>query len=770
MSVKSISEPRLGQHLASWEQNDSLNKLPKPKLINTTPSLYKNNKTIHIISNSETKPSAVFSNIYVETKKNILDHSFKDIILLLNIDECDVSKSYDSNVLITTDEIYKKINYRSNQQCILLDEINKYFQFFNQPWNGTLADAIGIYAIVTHMNRIFIDFDVKRFFDDISPDRRDLLESLSIKISSEYLEEKIWLFTQFYIPKINSRYQEILDTLEYNLKNPLIERIVLFCENNQDMDKFTKKYQNQTKIKLISLGKRLTYSDFLKYVGTDQVPPDTFVILANSDIYFDETLEFLWQIKLDDVCLALLRWEHNENKANAKIFGIVPYSQDSWIFNSNSIKSRANDTWNQQTYEKFNYSLGIPGCDNSFTTDIFQEKFMVVNPAGSIKSYHIHASQVRTYSNKDTIYRPIYFGIFPTIINEKKIEKNFSTKYIGEFPCSTEITIKSNNDARATTYVKMLARSNRYIWTPPPHCNQYSDTFKIYSFLEKQFVNNLGIIFNFKNIYLSDECVNKNFFKNISISLYSQFIKVPNFLSIPISSNEIINNLNSFLYYYAVPLIRCIHEIKENTDIQEIYVFWPEKYLSMFNNLKPELDLKIIPWNNLNIYSEKIYYYPPKRFEPSYEHIDIFRKSLKNYSFFETEKRLIYYVNNNSVIDLDLSEKLRPVLQDLGYTLEVYDSDNLPNYSVFCGASGIIFWGEPNDSERWYNLWALPQKAAMLEFQNEFKLDGEAQIMGSACKLDTRIFILQKAEIAYLQELALTYISDYFKMNRTINE
>jgi hypothetical protein len=62
----------------------------------------------------------------------------------------------------------------------------------------------------------------------------------------------------------------------------------------------------------------------------------------------------------------------------------------------------------------------------------------------------------------------------------------------------------------------------------------------------------------------------------------------------------------------------------------------------------------------------------------------------------------------------------------------------------------------------------MPKGAAMLEFQNEFKLDGEAQVMGAACGLDTRIFILQKADASYLQNLMEEYIIEYLKSRTMI--
>lgn len=757
---------------------NNTNTVPRPKFVNTSPHIYKDNLTIFVISKPSTKPSTKYQNVYIN---DINEHYFStksgssqdppqaqaqaqaqgepSLILLKNPENPKTSQNNYNLILANEYIIQENQLYRNS---VILNKIHEHFRMFELPWNNSLEDVLAIYAIICNINRIFTDFEPN--LNNISPDRQRILDEFSIKFSSNPVEEECWLFTQFYKPKEKARFEEICQTLSNNINNPLLSKIVLFFENENDIEYCNNKYPNNNRIICVKLNKRLSYTDFLKYVVSDQVPTNTFVVLANSDIYFDNTLRYLWKISLNDKCLALLRWEHSDKGLNdAKLFGPRPDSQDTWIFNSNCIKSRAATKWNDDTYIQFNYYLGTPGCDNSFTTDMIRERFTVVNPAGTIKTYHIHGSQVRSYTNKDLVYRPVYFSITPSLILEKNYIKSFPMKPIVEAPYSATIKIKSNADSRATTFVNMLARSNRYKWLPPPHENIINEKFNIYKITGINYVSSQGIVYNNNKIFLGDMKSNTEYINNMYLNLFGQFIKVNRFLAIPIKSIAIFKNKYTFIFNYVLPLIRCIHELYTAGITGQLTTFFPKQYLDIANMINLPIKLEIIPYdNNINIYSEEIYMIQAGYIEPSQECIDCFRKSLNTGNPLQSspEKRLVYLAQGN-ILSLEFAEILKDRLSKMGWDLDIYDASSSPSHKIFEDAGGVIFWGEPNSPSRWEMLWALPKGAAMLEFQNEFKLDGEAQAMGAACNLDTRIYILQKAEPQFLQSKIESYIIEY---------
>jgi hypothetical protein len=120
-------------------------------------------------------------------------------------------------------------------------------------------------------------------------------------------------------------------------------------------------------------------------------------IIANSDIYF-ESLDHFEMIKENEV-YALSRWDGN-------ILYDHDDSQDAWVFRG-QIKP----------IEDSYFSLGIPGCDNAIAERIARAGYTVLNPSRSIKSIHLHSSNIRNYDRKTTVAKP-YLLIKPHYINE----------------------------------------------------------------------------------------------------------------------------------------------------------------------------------------------------------------------------------------------------------------------------------------------------------------------------------------------------------------
>lgn len=176
-----------------------------------------------------------------------------------------------------------------------------------------------------------------------------------------------------------SRQKEIDFCMRKNVENKLIDKIIQVNKNS-----------------------RSTYGDFFKIMS--QYPNDINII-ANLDIYFDETIELAKDIKTME-CYALTRWENYNGSVidfNSRHGRPSPpqWSQDAWIFKGfpddkdfdtvvaiNS-KSRSNET--------IPFSLGIPGCDNKIAAMLKEKKYNVTNPSLSIKAIHVHKNESRSY-------------------------------------------------------------------------------------------------------------------------------------------------------------------------------------------------------------------------------------------------------------------------------------------------------------------------------------------------------------------------------------
>lgn len=98
------------------------------------------------------------------------------------------------------------------------------------------------------------------------------------------------------------------------------------------------------------------------------------VIIANSDIYFDETAELLNHVGYGE-CFVLSRYEGEQSE---EFCANVEGSQDAWVFRGPPPDVAAD------------FPLGTPGCDNRLAKLLQENGYTVYNPSISIKSHHLH--------------------------------------------------------------------------------------------------------------------------------------------------------------------------------------------------------------------------------------------------------------------------------------------------------------------------------------------------------------------------------------------
>jgi len=181
------------------------------------------------------------------------------------------------------------------------------------------------------------------------------------------------LYTSFYQDKDTKRQKELLYCLNKNIENPLIDNIFLIVEGEVKLPVSDKL--------IIVNAERPTYRNFFDLVNDTVTSAANISIVANTDIYFNETLA---RIDIHErQCIALSRWDkkndglklHNER-----------FSQDSWIFKGKIRNVRFCD-----------FYLGIPGCDNRIAYELNRAGYRMFNPATKIQSIHYHQSDLHNY-------------------------------------------------------------------------------------------------------------------------------------------------------------------------------------------------------------------------------------------------------------------------------------------------------------------------------------------------------------------------------------
>ena len=209
---------------------------------------------------------------------------------------------------------------------------------------------------------------------------------------SKQKNEPINLIYQYFIPKTASRVHEIKETLKRNVLNEDISKIYLLNERIYTVEELG---IESVKIIQVVIDKWITFKDVFLFVENEKLKG--YIIMANSDIFFDKTISNLHYTDLDSCqkMISLLRWEYRgeKNLDECKIFGPRWDSQDTWIFHSNFNILKKYRDW-------FDFSFGQPGCDNKIIYFLLLLGVEMNNDPVMFKTYHYHTETMRNYSKQ----------------------------------------------------------------------------------------------------------------------------------------------------------------------------------------------------------------------------------------------------------------------------------------------------------------------------------------------------------------------------------
>lgn len=207
----------------------------------------------------------------------------------------------------------------------------------------------------------------------------------------------IRLFTTYY-KEVPERQAEIDFCLQKNIDNPMIDEIYLLVEKDTNDEYFIPiGFEGVSKLIIIkSIGRPFFYSVIRHINYTFSALHDTgkevdgITIIANSDIYFDDTIWNAYKIKKDQ-CFALTRWDVDSRDDNwlSYHYAAGNGSQDAWIFKG-PIK----------VFFNVSFYFGKLGCDNRFAYECARAGYDLLNPSLTIKAHHLHRSNVRHYSEE----------------------------------------------------------------------------------------------------------------------------------------------------------------------------------------------------------------------------------------------------------------------------------------------------------------------------------------------------------------------------------
>jgi hypothetical protein len=190
------------------------------------------------------------------------------------------------------------------------------------------------------------------------------------------------LFIAYYNDKNILRQQENDFCLKHNVNNNLITNVYLIIDNKNTI--IPDDIKKSDKIKIIYIDSRPTFQTLFVIINKNTNKND-INILANTDIYFDDTLKLLYTSLKHDMCFALTRWDVNHD--DSITFLNHDYSQDTWIFRG-QIKNENMEA---------NFFQGIQACDNRVAYEIKNAGYKIYNPSKTIITYHLHKTNIRNY-------------------------------------------------------------------------------------------------------------------------------------------------------------------------------------------------------------------------------------------------------------------------------------------------------------------------------------------------------------------------------------
>ena len=582
-----------------------------------------------------------------------------------------------------------------------------------------------------------------------------------------------WLIQQYFRHPTLRRARELRTCLDKNIACPWIDHILLLNENE------VPDVPVSSKIRIQIIGHRLTYYDVFVAIK-EHVPAGDFAMFANSDICFNDTLSYLWKISLAEarLFLALLRWEDMGDKP-PQIFGPRSDSQDAWIL--------ARDTLNfDLVKDDLDFPFGKSGCDNAVTIAMLKKKCLVVNPAYSIRTMHLHASNVRNYDPKDIVYKPAFLYVDPTPIQPLKVCKDLSTK--GKLPA--EVSTLWNKQGLPASFVrpmlylndmgpKMICRMLHQIADnegkehdplslyQPNEDNTYTPpavVSPLYHFQGGVFVNYQGLIHSFHDIFVGPHTLWMKQWESAQISQMMPSIYIPSLIAVPIN-NKNQTSLSQWILTY-LPKVLTIRRILKaaGKDIPEFLV--PQlRDISPFLHdcLWPESEngtITLVPlMEDMTYYAKEVWALPPTEFSEivSSEDIALLRSLLRTDEEEPPKQPIAVFCldsDQKAVCTYDWADSVAEYILNKGWTIRyVSDTDKpIARRKAFSGASWIF--GSSASSGLDY-MWMAPVGAHVMEFNSSFTPRGDRIHLAGAAGLQYVAAIVQKEPLEVQKQNAL---------------
>uniref|UniRef100_A0A6C0DIW9 Glycosyltransferase n=1 Tax=viral metagenome TaxID=1070528 RepID=A0A6C0DIW9_9ZZZZ len=589
---------------------------------------------------------------------------------------------------------------------ICLEEFQHMYPFLGPAWSGTVEDAILCASIIFRYNRVI----------GLNPthDRLNQLRFNDLKL--EILErhggpEPLVLIQQLYKSPNKTRNKELQKCLRKNLENPYIDEILLFIEG-KDVEVPVDK-----KIKQVPMKSRLSYANCIDAIQK-VVGPGKLVVFANADIYLEKSWKAIWSVNMKDIFFALLRWEEVDGK-EPTLFGPRNDSQDTWAIHSDSV---LNKTWN---LDAFNIPFGKAGCDNAILVEFLRNKFKIINPAMSLKTIHVHASEIRNYEKTDIIDRPIYMFVKPSGLHELHPITSWSG-WAGE-PIPYEALdrpLKATTAKHLNMFCSQINRDPSFVWAAEG-LNSYMPPVgqdRPIEVVGGAFVSPSGLVYRHTDIYVGETDIQKSVWSDNRLSHLMASYNVESMMAFQLDPTWVQEPALFTLYY----LSKVIQQNKKNPNSS----FWCKKtnyLLAAIQLFKWEkAQGRLLEYSEQGqVFAQHVVGRTCHGTRPVKVDIDALRDAMngKWQSTVSLLQKKAIIVEDTYHMKDDLVNKLSEKLKNAGYQVEhiLTHSDATKWAIALSGASLVLLSSSLKNIKdpSWAWLWLAPIGCRILELQEE---------------------------------------------------
>lgn len=641
--------------------------------------------------------------------------------------------------LVTAMGMDKLLELRMNN-LLCIDEMHELYPFTGAAWDGTAEDAKALVALVLHFGRSF----------PVASERTAFAAMRGLKLQTVVEQpKKLWLVTQYYRPDAGKRRAEIDACLKKNLECEVIDRVVLLNEKAIA--------PAHPKILEKVVGKRLTYATLIRWIY-EEAPADVIVAFANADIFLDAaSWRLLWSTDLDTQAkfLALLRWDVEDITEDgikaAKLFGPRPDSQDTWVVSAAAVKAVAWD------WAAIDFPLGQGGCDNAITLEMFKKRFLVANPALTLKTYHYHATKLRTYDPRDIVEKPAYLYIQPTGLHDMRPVMDFGkpARVLTHKPLRRRIK-GPLSEAQARTFCTMVKRSTEdkieldpvgdNMWTPAPvGLHEMKEVFQTRD----------GLVYSYDSLFVGKTKASAAAWTESQLSSMAASLPVEHAVIAPLPDTVAKDPGRYVLQYLSKVLLMRQEGAGEfakssandlsHTPAQGAGEFWCPKskgFVEAVQQFKwPTREVPVLSRDeNLQTWCKAATVWPYQDSVaeiPTSEEIGALRQALKNWEPTVEGKKLVLVMDESWVTD-ELADRFEgmfdvKVLWPGKTSLDIC-------IEAMRGAWGLVM--ATRELAPW--TWVLPEGARVWEIQSEMKPSADQLHLSAAADLDHRLVIVAK--------------------------